>query len=356
MFVQPASHDAGLALGACWAVAATEGRATETAPLRHVYLGTDVGAEMDIENKLAKWSPFIKTETIDNSAARTATLLSAGAVVGYVGGRAEFGPRALGNRSILADPRPASNKQLINSMVKKRESFRPFAPSVVSEKVDEYFEIPSCQADLSYMTYTLKVREKWRSVLGAITHVDGTARIQTVSRAENPTYWQLLNEFGKITGLPILLNTSFNNNAEPIVDSLSDAIECFLTTGLHYLVFGKYLISKRYATLPHELCTQLAVTIPSSMRLVRQSLRDHSYGTLIESSKGNFIGRRTVEILPSTFAVLSICEDDVSIGELLKAAGIGDAECSIRTTGQLVELWSKRMIRLHPSQKMRVQC
>src|SRR5262249_12907376 len=147
--------------------------------------------------------------------------------------------------SILADPRPAENKTIINAMVKKRESFRPFAPSVCEERAGDFFEVPPTEADLSFMIYVLRVREEMRERLGAITHVDGTARIQTVSRREGRQYGELIAEFGRLTGIPIVLNTSFNNHAEPIVDSAEDAIVCFLTTGLHALVLGDWLVRKR---------------------------------------------------------------------------------------------------------------
>jgi carbamoyltransferase len=348
MFVQPASHDAGLAVGACCSVLASELPGRRISPMRHVYYGADIETNVGLDERLRAWSHLVKIETMANPIQRTAALLSGGAVIGWVQGRAEFGPRALGNRSILADPRPASNKDLINSMVKKREAFRPFAPSVVSERAAEFFELPSCWADLSHMTYTLKVQEVWRSCLGAITHIDGTARVQTVTRDTNPLYWELLNEFGSITGVPILLNTSFNNDVEPIVDSIDDALECFLTIDINYLVCGKYLIHRLYPELPYEECLSLAVIIPSSMRLVRQK-RVGCYTTSIESSKGNFNGKRCQEISPSTFAALSGCDDGMTVGDLLTSAGIHELECRKFTVRQLIELWSRRMIRLRPS-------
>src|SRR5438046_915010 len=118
-----------------------------------------------------------------------ARLLAAGEVIGWVRGRSEFGPRALGNRSILADPRPAENRDRINGLVKKREGFRPFAPAVLVERVGEYFDVPQGQFEFPFMLFVLKVREEYRSVLGAVTHVDGTARLQTVSRETNPEFW-----------------------------------------------------------------------------------------------------------------------------------------------------------------------
>jgi carbamoyltransferase len=125
----------------------------------------------------------------------------------------------------VADPRPASNRDRINSIVKKREGYRPFAPAVLIERASEVFDIPQ-GIDLPFMTFTVKVRPAWRAVLGAVSHVDGTARVQTVDRRSNPDFWKLIAEFELLTGVPVLLNTSFNNDVEPIVDSVNDALTC----------------------------------------------------------------------------------------------------------------------------------
>jgi carbamoyltransferase len=230
IFVQPASHDAGGAIGAALYVTKSEMKDGSSVKLDHVYWGTDVSESKIIVEELDRWNKFIDIKKSDNIVNDTAKLLAEGSVIGWVQGRSEFGPRALGNRSILADPRPPENKDIINKMVKKREAYRPFAPSVLEEHVEEYFVIPTSQKQFPFMNFVLKVKEEKQSILGAITHVDGTARIQTVSKASNPMYWNLINEFSKYTGVHILLNTSFNNNAEPIVDSVYDAIVCFLTT------------------------------------------------------------------------------------------------------------------------------
>jgi carbamoyltransferase len=249
VFVQPASTDAGTAVGAALIVNIQETKSKEFTPsrLEHVYWGTEIGSNDSILETLKCWTPFIQYEKIDNITETTAKLLADGAVVGWGQGKSEFGPRALGNRSILADPRPTKNKDIINAMVKKREAFRPFAPSVLEEYAGQYYEIPThCKnKNFPFMTFILNVKKEKQEFLGAVTHVDGTARIQTVSKKTNEKFWKLLNEFRKITGIPILLNTSFNNNVEPIVNSVEDALACFLTTKLHCLVLGDYLIRKK---------------------------------------------------------------------------------------------------------------
>lgn len=242
VFIQPASHDAGCALGAAMLV----GEQSKSFPLEHVYWGVHIGNDNQIEKKLKYWSPYISCEYMNDKYKKIATFLSKGNIIGWVQGRSEFGPRALGNRSILADPRPSENKEIINSMVKKREAYRPFAPAIMDEYLNEYFDVPTTKCNYSFMTYAINVRKEMRNRLGATTHVDGTARVQTVHSDINPEFWKLLYEFNKITRLPLLLNTSFNNFAEPIVDSVDDAITCFLTTGLHYLVIGNFLITKNY--------------------------------------------------------------------------------------------------------------
>jgi carbamoyltransferase len=207
VFVQPAAHDAGCALGAALFVSGETATRPEQEQIRHVFWGSDIGDASDIEKELHAWRGFLEFEKCTSIEDRTASLIAQGSVIGWVQGRTEFGPRALGNRSILADPRPVQNKDRINQMVKKRESFRPFAPSVLDKDADQYFEIPQDVESLPFMTFVVKVRPEWRPILGAVTHVDGTARLQTVSFHDNPRYWNLIQAFGRITGVPILLNT-----------------------------------------------------------------------------------------------------------------------------------------------------
>src|SRR5206468_1585309 len=254
IFVQPAAYDAGGALGAALYATMAEQR-IRPSRLRHVYLGTDATHDGDgVIAELESWSPLIRFEVVgDDLERRTAALLAAGKVVGWVQGRSEFGPRALGNRSIVADPRPAENKDRINSIIKKREGYRPFAPSVLEERAVQFFELPDGETDLGFMTFVVRVKDAQRSLLGATTHVDGTARIQTVSSATNPRFYKLIAEFGKLTDVPILLNTSFNNNAEPVVESARDAVASFLTTGLDALAIGDCLVHTKVDLASHPM-------------------------------------------------------------------------------------------------------
>jgi len=169
-----------------------------------------------------------------------ARLLHAGLVVGWYQGRSEWGPRALGNRSILADPTRPNMKDAINTKIKRRESFRPFAPTVLQPAMATYFEQDVFSP---FMMHVVKVRPEWRDRLPAITHVDGTGRLQSIERDTNPLYYRLIECFGQLSGIPIVLNTSFNEN-EPIVDTPEQAKNCFMRTGLDAICLGRYLLVK----------------------------------------------------------------------------------------------------------------
>ena len=177
----------------------------------------------------------------DNICRETAKLLADQKVIGWFQGGSEFGPRALGNRSLLADPRKAEMKDILNSRVKHRQPFRPFAPIVLAERAKEIFE---GEEDSPFMLIAKPVRPEWRDRIPAIVHVDGTARVQTVSQDTNPVLYRLLKEFEALTGVPVLINTSFNVKGEPIVETPRDAMICFLTTGIDNLVLHDTLISK----------------------------------------------------------------------------------------------------------------
>ena len=172
---------------------------------------------------------------------KVAKLIAEQNIVGWFQGASETGPRALGNRSIMADARSFRMKDRINDSVKHREWYRPFAPSCLEEEADKYF---THSTDSPHMLLISDVKHEWRSRLPAITHIDGTARLQTVSKKTNPRYWKLINEFKNITGIPVVLNTSFNDNAQPIVESPENAIDCFEDTQMDYLVMGNYIVSK----------------------------------------------------------------------------------------------------------------
>jgi carbamoyltransferase len=245
IYVQPAAGDAGLAVGAAYYVYHQILGRPRGFAMEHAYWGpqfTPGAIRQALEGSGIDGSSFsIKTPSDEELGRLTAQHIAAGKIVGWFQGRAEWGPRALGNRSILVDPRRAEMKEVLNQRIKHRESFRPFAPSILEEAAADYFErsYPSPFMNLAY-----PVRAEKRGVIPAPTHVDGTARLQTVSRQTNPKYWGLIKEFEKLTGVPVLLNTSFNDN-EPIVLKPQEAIDCFLRTKMDVLVMGNYLVEKR---------------------------------------------------------------------------------------------------------------
>jgi carbamoyltransferase len=237
-FAQPASADDGASLGAALEVSVGKyGRPRPTEG--YTYTGPEF-TEAQMEQALI--DAGVEYQRVDDIAAHTAARIADGKIVGWVQGRMECGPRALGNRSLLADPRHAESKERMNEKVKHREPFRPFAPSCLVERAGEYFAsgYPS-----PVMLLVFDVLEHQRDKVPAITHVDGTARVQTVSRADNPLYYELISRFDELTGVPMLVNTSFNDNNEPIVCTPQDAIACYLKTDVDALALGPFWVEKQ---------------------------------------------------------------------------------------------------------------
>jgi carbamoyltransferase len=242
IFIQPASGDSGGALGAAIAFYNLTLDNDRKYRMEHAYLGPEYSDE-DIQAMLDNYGAKYQKITDQNKLIdETAKMLAQDQVIGWFQGRMEFGPRALGNRSILANPKNPKMKEILNSKVKFRESFRPFAPSVTHEDASKYFDI---SIDAPYMLLIPDVQPDKKDLLPAITHVDGTARLQMVKKETNPRYHNLLNAFKKITGVPVLLNTSFNVRGEPIVMSPEDAYSCYMRTGIDALVMGSYLLTEK---------------------------------------------------------------------------------------------------------------
>jgi carbamoyltransferase len=347
VFVQPAAHDAGCALGAALHVHHLGARTTETATtttaLRHVYWGPDIGNRAAVLRQLERWSDWITWESAGDAVPSVARALAGDKVVGWVQGRSEFGPRALGNRSILADPRPTENKHRINRMIKKRESYRPFAPAVLQEAAGAFFDLPATTARHDFMTFVVKVRPEKQQMLGAVTHVDGTARIQMVSRAENERFWRLIHEFGQLTSIPVLLNTSFNNNVEPIVDSVGDAVACFLTTGLDLLAVGDFVVERRAGTS----LGGLRAALPPQVRM-RRSRAWREEGLSAENELADLYSGRAHSVSDAAFDTLFRADGSATLDALLDQASVGDAERP-RVLSEIVELWSDRVLVLGPA-------
>ena len=261
-FVQPAAGDDGTALGAALAVLHRSDPSlpahTDEPPtisrwprLGPPYLGPSYDAH-EVEEAIDGIDARVRRLDADTLAAETGRLLADGKVVAVFQGRMEYGPRALGNRSILADPSTTQMRDRINAMVKHREEFRPLAPAVLEEYARECFDIGD-PADYLWMVETVDVRPQWMERLGGVTHVDGSARIQVVRRADNETYWRIIDEFRRLTGTPVVLNTSFNVRGEPIVCSPADAVRTFLTSDVDALVLADHLIERARADEPADV-------------------------------------------------------------------------------------------------------
>jgi len=240
IFVQPAAGDAGGAVGVAAYIYHSVMGKERVNVWQHAYLGPSFSTE-EVRAYLDKQGQPYQEFSREDLLKETARLIDEQHVIGWFQGRMEFGPRALGNRSILADARNEANRDVVNLKIKFRESFRPFAPSVLAERSSEYFEL-DCESP--YMLLVAQVRPEMRHV-PSVTHVDGSARIQTVTREQNELYYDLIKEFEKRTGCPVIINTSFNVRGEPIVCTPHDAYLCFMRTNMDYLVLDRFVLDKK---------------------------------------------------------------------------------------------------------------
>jgi carbamoyltransferase len=241
IFVQPAANDAGTAIGAAYLIwhhllGQPRQPVSKSPYLGPAYSDAEIKAALDARGLAFRHSNAIEAET--------AQLLADGKIIAWFQGRMELGPRALGNRSLLADPRSQATVELMNVKVKHREAFRPFCPSVLAERASDWFELPDPMPEVAtYMLGAFRARKEKAHLIPAVVHFDGTSRIQTVHRDTNPRFHGLLSEMERLTGVPVLLNTSFNDQ-EPIVCTPDDAISTFLKTEIDVLAIGNYLVTK----------------------------------------------------------------------------------------------------------------
>src|SRR5262245_6261505 len=267
VWIQPAAGDDGIAIGCAYYGHLAIQNEPRSFVIDHAYFGIEY-PEAAISAALNTRLVRLETTRTKSSdiCAETARLIAEGNVFGWFQGRSEFGPRPLGNRSILADPRTPAMKEKLNKRVKHRQAFRPFAPVVLAERVDEVFE---GEAESPFMLLAQRVRPEWAHKIPAVVHVDGTARVQTVRENQNPRLYRLLREFAAITGVPVLLNTSFNVKGEPIVETPRDAVECFLATGIDYLVLNDTLVAK---TFGHRLLSPFMKASSEIASIVRTGM------------------------------------------------------------------------------------
>jgi carbamoyltransferase len=242
VWIQPAAGDDGIAIGCAYYGWLEILKRRRDFVMEHSYVGKPY-SDQEAARELQKFLVRIQVDAVksENVCRDTAKLLADQKVIGWFQDRSEFGPRALGNRSLIADPRKPEMKDILNSRVKHRQAFRPFAPIVLAERMKEVFE---GDEDSPFMLIAKPVRPEWRDKIPAIVHVDGTARVQTVREQTNPMLYRLLKEFEALTGVPVLINTSFNIKGEPIVETPQDAVNCFLNTGVDHLVMHDTIVSK----------------------------------------------------------------------------------------------------------------
>ena len=237
----PPSDDSGIAIGCAMYAATSQGHSIDNGGWMKPY-GGKVYTDSEIEAALAATGyEYTKFETIEETAMAAAQMISGNKVIGWFQGASEMGPRALGNRSILANPGTAWMEEYINSEIKKREWYRPFAPSVLEEEVTNIFELDVFSP---YMLVTTEVKPEWRDRIPAVTHIDGTSRYQSVNKEWNYPYYTLISKLKDLTGVPVVLNTSFNGPSEPIVESPVDAINTMFREGLKAVFIGNYMITQ----------------------------------------------------------------------------------------------------------------
>ena len=265
IFIQPAAGDSGGALGTAFYIYNTVLKNPRTFRMDHALWGPSFDndeIQVALDHAGAVYEPIDREEELLD---RTARMIAAGKVVAWFQGRLEFGPRALGARSLLADPRDSKMKDIINAKVKFREAFRPFAPAVLKENAHEYFEMPAGM-DMPFMLLVPKVRENKRAVIPAVTHADGTGRVQTVTEETNGRYYRLIRSFARLTGVPVVINTSFNVRGEPIVCTPQDAYHTFVNTGIDALVIGDYIVTHKPSRVDYDAGMRRSVALEADLR------------------------------------------------------------------------------------------
>ena len=260
IFIQPAAGDSGGALGTAFYIYNSVLKNPRQYVMKNALLGPSFTDEQVLATLRRNEAVYEEIDSDDELVDRTARMIADGKVVGWFQGRLEFGPRALGSRSLLADPRDPKMKDVINAKVKFREAFRPFAPAVLKEHAHEYFEMPPGM-DAPFMLLVPKVREDKHEVIPAVTHQDGTGRVQTVTADTNPLYYRVIKRFGELTGVPVVINTSFNVRGEPIVCTPQDAYNTFVNTGIDVLVIGKYLVTEKPSRVDFEAGMKRSVAL-----------------------------------------------------------------------------------------------
>lgn len=347
VFVHPAAYDSGCALGAALLASYEQPATQKDGQVPNVFWGPDIGSEAEIVSELEKWHGFLSFEKAQQVEQTAAEALSNGAVVAWVQGRSEFGSHALGNRNVFADPRDACSIERVKKALGDKEHCWPFAPAVLEEDASDYFELPAGVESFRFKTFVTKVREEHRRLLPATTHVDGSARLQTVSRKTNPRLWQLINAFKDRTGVPVLLNTSFNNSVEPMVASAADAVVAFLTTGVDLLIIGDFIVRKLAPTADDFL--DLRLSLPPYVRIFRsKGLMERQKQRFRDEIRTSYAPQISRSISPQIAELLLSLNGGRPLRDLLhdSQSTNGDAQPLL---SELRELWSDRLVMMRAS-------
>lgn len=346
VFVHPAAYDAGCALGAALLASYEQPSPNSNRRLMDVYWGTSIEAGGHSGQELGKWHGLLNSRQVHNIAQHTAQLIADGAVVGWMQGRTEFGSHALGNRNVFANPRMLESRDRVHKALGIENGNSPFAAAVLEEEAGEYFDLPAAPESFRFKTFVVKVREDKRALLPAVTHVDGTTRLQTVSQKSNPLYWQLLKAFREITGVPVLLNTSLNSNTEPMVATLADGIVTFLTTGIDYLVAGDFVAEKNPAL--QEKFSSLMLSLPPYVKIFRsKGYAERQKNSPRDEIRTSYDAQFRRKISPHVSELLLGLDGPKPLGELLQAANGKQSEL----LAELNQLWSERLVEMRAAGK-----
>lgn len=350
VFVHPAAYDSGCALGAALLASYEKPPAKKNGRINNVYWGPDIGSDAQIAAELGKWHGFITFEKVAQVEQKAAEELFRGAVVAWVQGRSEFGSHALGNRNVFADPRNAASVERVRKALGHQGHIWPFASAALEEDTADFFDLPATAETFRFKTFVAHVRKDRQERLPAITHLDGTSRLQTVSHEVNPKLWQLINAFKGLTGIPVLLNTSLNNGAEPTVAATTDAIVSFLTTGVDVLVIGDYIVRKLAAT--DEDFLSLHVGLPPYVRVFRsKGLTERQKHYFRDEVRTSYDSQFSRKISPQMTDMLLSLDGGRPLKDLLHDhSKNGDAQALLL---EFQQLWIERLVTMRaPAREM----
>lgn len=357
VFVQPVGDDAGCALGAALAVHRVErslapGAYVGPVPcLSHLSLGPEVVPGNGLEEAIEGWRPFVTVTPCEDVAQAAASWVAEGAIVGWAQGRSEFGPRPLGHRSILADPRVARNSMRVQQLLKRAGPQRPCHVSIPAQRLSEYLVMPATKADHGFGTFALEVRQAARGSLAAATHVDGTASVHAVDRARNRLFWELLEAFGSLTGVHALLNAPLGQGLDAHAGALDDVLVCLLTSGLDALVMDRFLVRKKAHLWTADTVGRLAPLLPLGHSLVQACARGPAGAVVptftVESSRP--AGRpEAMAVEPFVWRVLHRADGCTPLDALMTFAGIVDTRSRHAVVEAMLKLWAQRLVMLCP--------